>query len=157
MAGTNTGQYSIESYPSWLRIDHVETKDGELVYHWKADANPNAAMRMERIKIYPTKGGWPDVFRVCQEGLGLSFSVTYSSRRVVAPALYGPYREYSTIWWGDGSHQAYTDGATHTYSGSGKHTITVETNRMKFIDWAEVSSFEDGMHIDFSNIAGRKN
>ncbi|MGX8707139.1 MAG: BACON domain-containing protein [Bacteroidales bacterium] len=157
VAGTNTGQYSIESYPSWLRIDHVETKDGELVYHWKADANPNAAMRMERIKIYPTKGGWPDVFRVCQEGLGLSFSVMYSSRRVVAPALYGPYREYSTIWWGDGSHQAYTDGATHTYSGSGKHTITVETNRMKFIDWAEVSSFEDGMHIDFSNIAGRKN
>ncbi len=157
VAGTNTGQYSIESYPSWLRIDHVETKDGELVYHWKADANPNAAMRMERIKIYPTKGGWPDVFRVCQEGLGLSFSVTYSSRRVVAPALYGPYREYSTIWWGDGSHQAYTDGATHTYSGSGKHTITVETNRMKFIDWAEVSSFEDGMHIDFSNITGKKN
>lgn len=157
VAGTGVSQYSIESYPSWLRIDHVETKGGELEYHWKAEANSGGFMRKADIKIYPTKGGWPDVFRVCQEGAGLSFSVTYSSRQVVAPALYGPYREYSTIWWGDGSHQTFTDGATHTYSGSGAHTITVETTRMEFIDWAEVSTFENGMHIDFSNIAGRKN
>ena len=157
VAGTSTSQYSIEKNASWLKMDHVETKDGELEYHWKANANPNAAMRMAKISIYPTKGGWPDVLQICQEGGGLSFSVTYSSRKVIAPALYGTFREYSTIWWGDGRRQTFTDGATHTYSGSGKHTITVETNRMKFIDWAEVSSFEDGMHIDFSNIAGRKN
>jgi hypothetical protein len=59
------------------------------------------------------------------------------------------------IWWGDGTRQPYADGATHSYPESGNHTITVSTNSMEYIDWAEVSSFENGMHIDFSKVKGK--
>jgi hypothetical protein len=113
-------------------------------------------MRVAEIKIYRTDGGWPDVFRVCQEGSGLSFSVTYSGRHVVAPLLYGTNREQSTIWWGDGTSEPYTDGARHTYADAGPHTIEITAKRMTYVDWAEVSEFQDGMHIDFSHVRGSK-
>ena len=95
-------------------------------------------------------GGWPDVFRICQEGSGLSISVTYTSRHVKAPSVFGQYREQSTIFWGDGTSQPYSEGATHSYSEGGSHTVTVTSNSMEYIDWSEVSSFENGMRIDFS-------
>ena len=158
VAGTDPGAYQVEKKwsSSWLQFIGTQTDGEETVYRWKAEANTGKAMRKADIEIYPADGGWPDVFRVCQEGSGLSVSVTYSSRLVTAPALYGPYREQSTIWWGDGSSQPFAEGAFHRYAGGGKHTITVRTNRMEYIDWAEVSSFENGMRIDFSNILGNR-
>ncbi len=157
VAGTDPGAYRGEVGPfsSWIEFVGTERDGDETVFNWKAEANTGSAMRKVDIKIYPVKGGWPDVFRICQEGSGLSFSVTYSSRQVKAPALYGKYREQSMIWWGDGTRQPYADGATHSYPESGNHTITVSTNSMEYIDWAEVSSFENGMHIDFSKVKGK--
>lgn len=154
VAGTNPDAYRVEkgAFSNWIQLTGTKPEGEETVYRWKAEANSGRAMRAVDIKIYPVKGGWPDVFRICQEGSGLSISVTYSSPQVKAPAIYGPYREHSTIWWGDGTSQPFADGATHNYSGSGRHTVTVRTNRMEYIDWAEVSSFENGMHIDFSKI-----
>lgn len=154
VAGTDPGAYRVEKGPfsEWIQAEGTQPSGGETLYRWRAEPNTGRAMRAVDIKIYPVKGGWPDVFRICQEGSGLSVSVTYSLPKVKAPAIYGPYREHSTIWWGDGTSQPFADGATHNYSGSGRHTVTVRTNRMEYIDWAEVSSFENGMHIDFSKI-----
>lgn len=154
VAGTDAEAYQVQVGPfsSWIEFVGTERDGDETVFRWKAEANTGPAMRKVDIKIYPVKGGWPDVFRICQEGSGLSFSVTYSSRQVKAPALYGNYREQSMIWWGDGTRQPYADGATHNYSEGGKHTITVSTTSMEYIDWAEVSSIENGMHIDFSKV-----
>ena len=158
VAGTDPGAYRVEVGPfsSWIELVGTERDGDETVYRWKAEANTGYAMRKVDIKIYPVKGGWPDVFRICQEGAGLSFSVTYSSRQVKAPALHGQYWEQSTIWWGDGTKQSYAEGATHSYSESGNHTITVSTNSMEYIDWAEVTSFENGMHIDFSKVKSNR-
>ena len=158
VAGTDPAAYDVQVGPFsyWIEFMGTEQDGDETVFRWKAETNPGAAMRKVEIKIYPVKGGWPDVFYICQEGSGLSFSVTYSSHQVKAPALYGKYREQSTIWWGDGTSQPYADDATHKYSEGGSHTITVRTNSMEYIDWAEVSSFENGMHIDFSNIKGKE-
>ena len=109
-------------------------------------------MREEDIKIYRTDGGWPDVFHVRQEGSGLSVSVTYTGNRVTAPAVHGRYWNESVIYWGDGTSRNYVENASHTYSSSGTHTVTVTSQRMQYIDWAEVSSFQNGMKIDFSKM-----
>ena len=156
LAGEDAGLYKLEFTDSWIHQTDVLSKSGETEYRWQADANPDASMRVAEIKIYRTDGGWPDVFRVCQEGSGLSFSVTYSGRHVVAPLLYGTNREQSTIWWGDGTSEPYTDGARHTYADAGPHTIEITAKRMTYVDWAEVSEFQDGMHIDFSHVRGSK-
>ena len=158
VAGTDPEAYNVVVGPFsyWIELVGTEQDGDETVFRWKAEKNTGSAMRKVDIKIYPVKGGWPDEFRICQEGSGLSFSVTYLSRQVKAPALYGKYREQSTIWWGDGTSQPYEDGAAHKYSEGGAHTITVTTNSMEYIDWAEVSSFENGMHIEFSNIKAKE-
>ena len=147
----------VEYTASWIHALGNGVKDKETEFRWEADANPDGAMREAEIKVYLVEGGWPDVFHVRQEGSGLSVSVTYSaSQTVKVPFIAGTFREYGTVNWGDGQTQAYTDGASHRYSSSGKHTVTFKSDRMQYIDWAEVSQFENGMRIDFSNIKGGK-
>ena len=152
VAGTAPALYSLESNGSWLEQTGVTTKNGEMEYRWKAAENTGRAMREADIKIYRTDGGWPDVFHVRQEGSGLSVSVTYTGSRVKAPAIHGRYWNESFIYWGDGSSQNYVENASHSYSSSGTHTVTVISQRMEFIDWAEVSSFQNNMRIDFSGM-----
>lgn len=154
VAGTDPDAYRVEvgPYSGWIEFVGTEQDGDETVYRWKAEPNTGRAMRKVEIKIYPVSGGWPDVFSICQEGSGLSISVTYTSRYVKAPLIFGNYREQSTIFWGDGTSQPYSEGATHNYSEGGSHTVTVTSNSMEYIDWSEVSSFENGMRIDFSSI-----
>ena len=152
VAGMDPGQYRLETPAWWLEQTGVSTKNGELEYRWKATENTYRAMREDDIKIYRTDGGWPDVFHVRQEGSGLSVSVTYTGNRVTAPAVHGRYWNESVIYWGDGNSRNYVENASHTYSSSGTHTVTVTSQRMQYIDWAEVSSFQNGMKIDFSKM-----
>lgn len=145
----------IEYSGSWIHLVGKSAAGKESQFSWEADANPGGAMREADIKISLAEGGLPDVFHVRQEGAGLSVSVTYSSQTVKAPAIFGAFREYGILVWGDGTSQSYTEGATHRYPSSGKNTVTFRSSRMQYIDWAEVSEFENGMTIDFSNIRGK--
>ena len=152
VAGTDQGLYSVESYPSWVEQTGVSVKNGELEYQWKSAQNTGRAMREGTIKIYRTDGGWPDEFLVRQEGSGLSVSVSYTTQRGQAPVIHGKYWTESIIDWGDGSSQNYVEKAKHSYASFRAYTITVTSRRMEYIDWAEISSFQNGMLIDFSNM-----
>ena len=152
VAGTDPGLYSVESYPSWVEQTGVAVKNGELEYSWKSAANTGRAMREGIIKIYRKDGGWPDEFLVRQEGAGLSVSVSFTGQRAQAPVIHGKYWNESVIDWGDGSSQNYVEKAKHSYASFRAYTITVTSRRMEYFDWAEVSTFQNGMLIDFSKM-----
>ena len=152
VAGTDQSLYSVDSSPYWVEQTGVSVKNGELEYQWKAAANTGRAMREGTIKIYRTDGGWPDEFLVRQEGSGLSVSVSYTTQRGQAPVIHGKYWYESVIDWGDGSSQNYVEKAKHSYASFRAYTITVTSRRMEYFDWAEVSTFQNGMLIDFSKM-----
>lgn len=152
VAGTDQSLYTVDSSPYWVEQTGVSVKNGELEYRWKSAANTGRAMREGTIKIYRTDGGWPDEFLVRQEGSGLSVSVSYTTQRGFAPVIHGKYWNESVIDWGDGSSQNYVEKAKHSYASFSAYTITVTSRRMEYFDWAEVSTFQNGMLIDFSKM-----
>ena len=152
VAEDKTDNYRLEYDADWIELVQSQGKEGGAEYRWKTKDNPGVVMREAQIKVYLNGFEEPDVFRVYQEGSGLSVSVTYSGKQVKAPSIYGLFPEKSTIWWGDGDSMPYSGGASHTYQSSGSHTVKVVTTLMEYIERAEVSELEEGMHIDFSKM-----
>lgn len=152
VAEDKTDNYRVEYDADWIELVQSQGKEGGAEYRWKTKDNPGMVMREAQIKVYLNGFEEPDVFRVYQEGSGLSISVTYSGKQVKAPSIYGLFPEKSTIWWGDGDSMPYSGGASHTYKSSGSHTVKVVTTLMEYIERAEVTELEEGMHIDFSKM-----
>ena len=152
VAEDKTDNYRVEYDADWIELVQSQGKEGGAEYRWKTKDNPGVVMREAQIKVYLNGFEEPDVFRVYQEGSGLSVSVTYSGKQVKAPSIYGLFPEKSTIWWGDGDSMPYSGGVSHTYKSSGSHTVKVVTTLMEYIERAEVSELEEGMHIDFSKM-----
>lgn len=152
VAEDKTDNYRVEYDADWIELVQSQGKEGGAEYRWKTKDNPGMVMREAQIKVYLNGFEEPDVFRVYQEGSGLSVSVTYSGKQVKAPSIYGLFPEKSTIWWGDGDSMPYSGGASHTYKSSGSHTVKVVTTLMEYIERAEVTELEEGMHIDFSKM-----
>lgn len=154
-AEKTTEKYRVENEADWVQLISCKEKEGGAEYRWKTKDYVGSAMREAQIKVYLDGFEEPDVFHVYQEGSGLSVSVTYSSKKVRAPYIFGTFAEQSTLWWGDGNSVPYAGGTEHSYNASGNHTITITTNRMQYIDRAEVKELEEGMHIDFSKMRGQ--
>ena len=147
--------YRVENVPDWIQLVSRREEEGGAVYRWKTKDYAGSAMREAQIRVYREGFEEPEIFHVYQEGSGLSFSVTYSSQKVKAHYIFGTFAEQSTLWWGDGNSAPYAGGTEHSYNASGNHTITIATNRMPYIERAEVKELEEGMHIDFSKMRGR--
>ena len=148
-----TDNYRVEYDADWIELVKSQGKEGGAEYRWKTKENTGTGMRETQIRVFLNGFDEPDIFHVYQEGAELSVSVTYSGKKQVkAPSYYGPFPEKGTIWWGDGDSMAYSGGASHTYSTTGSHTVTVSTKYMHLIERAEVTDLEDGMHIDFSKM-----
>ena len=154
VAEDQTDNYRVENDADWIEAVKSQGKKGGAEYVWKAKKNTGTGLREAQIKVYLSGFDEPDVLQVYQEGGELSVSATYSGKRkqVKAPAIFGPFAEKSTIWWGDEASMPYSAGASHTYGTSGSHTISVTTKYMHYIERAEVTDLEDGMHIDFSKM-----
>ena len=116
--------------PDWIQPISFKEEDGGAVYRGKTSDNAGTAMREAQIKVYLEGFDEPEIFHVYQEGSGLSISVTYTSKNVKAPYIFGTFSEQSTLWWGDGSSVPYAGGLDHAYKTSGSHTITVSTTVM---------------------------
>ena len=153
VAEDKTDNYRVEYDANWIELVKSQGKEGGAEYRWKTKENTGTGMRETQIRVFLNGFDEPDIFHVYQEGAELSVSVTYSGKKQVkAPSYYGPFPEKGTIWWGDGDSMAYSGGASHTYSTTGSHTVTVSTKYMHLIERAEVTDLEDGMHIDFSKM-----
>ena len=153
VAEDKTDNYRVEYDADWIELVKSQGKEGGAEYRWKTKENTGTGMRETQIRVFLNGFDEPDIFHVYQEGAELSVSVTYSGKKQVkAPSYYGPFPEKGTIWWGDGDSMAYSGGASHTYSTTGSHTVTVSTKYMHLIERAEVTDLEDGMHIDFSKM-----
>lgn len=98
-----------------------ERKDYEL--HFTAESNPSHASRDGEV-VFTDANKVKYTLRILQEGSPYIL-VTVASGKVVTAPLVKETSEDALIDWGDGTREAYKPGKTHTYAGTGQHTITI--------------------------------
>lgn len=114
--------FDVEIEAEWLRLYNIREEEGAKIVVVSIEANDTAEARSAEIVI--VAGELRHVVTITQSGaVATSMEVTigHSNQHMSSPK-WGGEAVSGTINWGDGSVEAYAEGATHDYANSESHT-----------------------------------
>ncbi len=115
-------EFDVEIEAEWLRLYNIREKEGAKIVVVSIEANDTAEARSAEIVI--VAGELRHAVTITQSGaVATSMEVTigHSNQHMSSP-MWGGEAVSGTINWGDGSVEAYAEGATHDYADAESHT-----------------------------------
>lgn len=113
--------FDVEIEAEWLRLYNIREEEGAKIVVVSIEANDTAEARSAEVVI--VAGELRHVVTITQSGaVATSMEVTigHSNQHMSSPK-WGGEAVSGTINWGDGSVEAYAEGATHDYANAESH------------------------------------
>ena len=114
--------FDVEIGAEWLRLYNIREEEGAKIVVVSIEANDTAEARSAEVVI--VAGELRHVVTITQSGAVVtSMEVTIGHRNQhMSSPKWGGEAVSGTINWGDGSVEAYAEGATHDYADAESHT-----------------------------------
>lgn len=99
-------------------------QEKEVVFH----IAPNETIESRNAVITFTAEGVEQSVEVIQSAATVKsvFGIIYTGTSFMAPTIAGRNLSHATVDWGDNSEEEYLVGKSHTYDGTGPHTVSIE-------------------------------
>ncbi len=115
-------EFDVEIEANWLRLYNVREEEGANLVVLSIEENEAAEVRSAEVVI--VAGEVRHTVTITQSGAvvtSMEVAIGHSNQHMSSPK-WGGEAVSGTINWGDGSVEAYAEGATHDYANSESHT-----------------------------------
>ena len=115
-------EFDVEIEAEWLRLYNIREEEGAKIVVVSIEANDTAEERSAEIVI--VAGELRHVVTITQSGVvatSMEVTIGHCNKHMSSPK-WGGEAVSGTINWGDGSVEAYAEGATHDYADAESHT-----------------------------------
>ena len=115
-------EFDVEIEAEWLRLYNIREEEGAKIVVVSIEANETAEERSAEIVI--VAGELRHTLTITQSGVvatSMEVTIGHSNQHMSSPK-WGGKAVSGTINWGDGSVEAYAEGATHDYADAESHT-----------------------------------
>ena len=115
-------EFDVEIEAEWLRLYNIREEEGAKIVVGSIEANDTAEERSAEIVI--VAGELRHVVTITQSGAvvtSMEVAIGHCNQHMSSPK-WGGGAVSGTINWGDGSVEAYAEGATHDYADAESHT-----------------------------------
>lgn len=113
--------FDVEIEAEWLRLYNIREEEGAKIVVVSIEANDTAEARSAEVVI--VAGELSHVVAITQSGVvatSMEVAIGHSNQHISSPK-WGGEAVSGTINWGDGSVEAYAEGATHDYADAESH------------------------------------
>lgn len=114
--------FDVEIEAEWLRLYNIREEEGAKIVVVSIEANDTAEARSAEVVI--VAGEVRHAVTITQSGVvatSMEVTISHSNQHMSSPK-WGGEAVSGTINWGDGSVEAYAEGATHDYADAENHT-----------------------------------
>ena len=114
--------FDVEIEAEWLRLYNIREEEGAKIVVVSIEANDTAEARSAEVVV--VAGELRHVVTITQSGAvvtSMEVTIGHSNQHMSSPK-WGGEAVSGTINWGDGSVEAYAEGATHDYADAESHT-----------------------------------
>lgn len=114
--------FDVEIEAEWLRLYNICEEEGAKIVVVSIEANDTAEARSAEVVI--VAGELRHAVTITQSGVvatSMEVAIGHSNQHMSSPK-WGGEAVSGTINWGDGSVEAYAEGATHDYADAESHT-----------------------------------
>ena len=114
--------FDVEIEAEWLRLYNIREEKGAKIVVVSIEANEAAEARSAEVVI--VAGELRHTVTITQSGAvvtSMEVTIGHSNQHMSSPK-WGGEAVSGTINWGDGSVEAYAEGATHDYADAKSHT-----------------------------------
>jgi hypothetical protein len=115
-------EFDVEVEAEWLRLYNILEVDGAKIVVVSIEANDTAEARSAEVVV--VAGELRHVVTITQSGAAVTsmeVAIGHCNKHMSSPK-WGGEAVSGTINWGDGSVEAYAEGATHDYADAESHT-----------------------------------
>lgn len=115
-------EFDVEIEAEWLRLYNIREEEGAKIVVVSIEANDTAEARSAEVVI--VAGELRHAVTITQSGVvatSMEVTIGHSNQHMSSPK-WGGEAVSGTINWGDGSVEAYAEGATHDYADAESHT-----------------------------------
>lgn len=115
-------EFDVEIESEWLRLYNIREEEGAKIVVVSIEANDTVEARSAEVVV--VAGELRHAVTITQSGaVATSMEVTIGHRNQhMSSPKWGGEAVCGTINWGDGSVEAYAEGATHDYADAESHT-----------------------------------
>ena len=114
--------FDVEIEAEWLRLYNIREEEGAKIVVVSIEANDTAEERSAEVVV--VAGELRHVVTITQSGAvvtSMEVAIGHCNQHMSSPK-WGGEAVSGTINWGDGSVEAYAEGATHDYADAESHT-----------------------------------
>ena len=114
--------FDVEIEAEWLRLYNIREEEGAKIVVVSIEANEAAEERSAEVVV--VAGELRHTLTIKQSGAvvtSMEVTIGHSNQHMSSPK-WGGEAVSGTINWGDGSVEAYAEGATHDYADAESHT-----------------------------------
>lgn len=114
--------FDVEIEAEWLRLYNIREEEGAKIVVVSIEENETSEARSAEVVI--VAGELRHVVTITQSGAvvtSMEVTIGHSNQHMSSPK-WGGEAVSGTINWGDGSVEAYAEGATHDYADAESHT-----------------------------------
>lgn len=115
-------EFDVEIEAEWLRLYNIREEEETKIVVVSIEANEAAEERSAEVVV--VAGELRHVVTITQSGVvatSMEVTIGHSNQHMSSPK-WGGEAVSGTINWGDGSVEAYAEGATHDYADAESHT-----------------------------------
>lgn len=115
-------EFDVEIEAEWLRLYNIREEEGAKIVVVNIEANDTAEARSAEVVI--VAGELRHTVTITQSGVvatSMEVTIGHCNKHMSSPK-WGGEAVSGTINWGDGSVEAYAEGATHDYDDAESHT-----------------------------------
>ena len=137
-------EFDVEIGAEWLRLYNIREDEGAKIVVVSIEANDTAEERSAEVVV--VAGELRHTLTIKQSGAvvtSMEVAIGHCNKRMSSPK-WGGEAVSGTINWGDGSVEAYAEGATHDYADAESHTAV--------FTMSGTSSFEIGAIGDMESL-----
>ena len=116
------GEFDVEIEAEWLRLYNIREEEGAKIVVVSIEENETSEARSAEVVI--VAGELRHVVTITQSGVvatSMEVAIGHCNQHMSSPK-WGGEAVSGTINWGDGSVEAYAEGATHDYADAKSHT-----------------------------------
>lgn len=114
--------FDVEIEAEWLRLYNIREEEGAKIVVVSIEANDTAEARSAEVVV--VAGELRHAVTITQSGAvvtSMEVAIGHSNQHMSSPK-WGGEAVSGTINWGDGSVEAYAEGAMHDYADAESHT-----------------------------------